>query len=82
MVINLEIAKNQETKQLERTQQSDASKAALEARKEQLKAQDEKIKAVLTDAQQIKREEVKEDIRDRRGGPGEKRWRQLHEKAR
>jgi broad specificity polyphosphatase/5'/3'-nucleotidase SurE len=70
LVINLENAKNQETKQLERTQQSDARKAVMETRKEELRAQDEKIKAVLTEAQLVKWEEVKEDIRDRRGGPG------------
>jgi broad specificity polyphosphatase/5'/3'-nucleotidase SurE len=36
LVINLENAKNQETKQLERTQQSDARKAVMETRKEEL----------------------------------------------
>ena len=70
MAINLENAKNQGAKQLERTQQSDARKSAMEARKEELQAQEEKIKAVLTDAQLVKWEEAKEDIRDRRGGPG------------
>jgi len=70
MAINLENAKNQGAKQLERTQQSDSRKSAMEGRKEELKAQEEKIKAVLIKAQRIKWEEVKEDIRDRRGGPG------------
>jgi len=70
MAINLENAKNQKTKQLKRTQQSDSRKSAMEGRKEELQAQEEKIKAVLTEAQRIKWEEVKEDIRDWRGGPG------------
>jgi hypothetical protein len=52
--INLENAKNQGAKQLERTQQSDSRKSAMEARKEELQAQDEKIKAVLTEAQLVK----------------------------
>lgn len=70
LAINLENAKKMDQDRAERMKEAEARKAEMDARREELKKQDEQIKVILTEEQLGKWEEIKLEAKDRRGRPG------------
>jgi hypothetical protein len=68
--INLERAKKMDQDRAERMNETEARKAEMDARREEMKRQDEKIKSVLTEEQLGKWEEIKLSQKDRGRRPG------------
>ncbi|WP_075348691.1 DUF4890 domain-containing protein [Algoriphagus marinus] len=68
--INLERAKKMDQDRAERMKETEARKAEMDARREEMKRQDEKIKSVLTEEQLGKWEEIKLSQKDRGRRPG------------
>lgn len=68
--INLERAKKMDQDRAERMKETEARKAEMDARREEMKRQDEKIKSVLTEEQLGKWEEIKLSHKDRGRRPG------------
>ncbi|MCE7055416.1 DUF4890 domain-containing protein [Algoriphagus sp. AGSA1] len=67
--INLEYAKKYEAEMVQRKAEAEARKAKMEALREEMKDQDTKIQAVLTEEQRAKWTEIKaEQMKDRRRG--------------
>lgn len=69
--INLEYAKKNEAEMAERKAEMEARKVEMGAKRDELKEQDAKIQAVLTEEQRVKWIEIKADRMDdrRRGRP-------------
>ena len=68
--INLERAKKMDLDRADRMKENEAKKAENDTRKEEMKKQDEQIKAVLTEEQLAKWEEIKLSQKDRGRKPG------------
>lgn len=70
LAINLEHAKRRDQDRVAHQKENEARKAEMYAKKAEMKKQDESIKAILTDAQRSKWEEIKLSQKDRGGRPG------------
>jgi Spy/CpxP family protein refolding chaperone len=70
LAINLEHAKKRDQDRVEHQKESEARKAEMEAKKGEMKKQDELIKAILTEEQRTKWEEIKLSQKDRGRRPG------------
>ncbi len=68
--INLERAKKRDQDRVEQQKESEARKAEMDAQRAEMKKQDELIKAILTDEQRTKWEEIKLSQKDRGRRPG------------
>jgi protein CpxP len=68
--INLEHAKKRDQDRVEQQKESEARKAEMDAQRAEMKKQDELIKAILTDEQRTKWEEIKLSQKDRGRRPG------------
>jgi len=63
--INLEHAKKRDQDRVEQQKESEVRKAEMDAQRAKMKKQDELIKAILTDEQRTKWEEIKMSQKDR-----------------
>jgi protein CpxP len=68
--INLERAKKRDQDRVEQQKESEARKAEMDAQRAEMKKQDELIKAIFTDEQRTKWEEIKLSQKDHRRRPG------------
>lgn len=70
LAINLENAKKREQDMELREKENEARKADMEAKKAEMKKQEDSIKAILTEEQRTKWEEIKLSSKDRGRRPG------------
>lgn len=70
LAINLEHAKKRDQDRVAQEKENEARRAEMDARKAEMKKQDELIKAILTDEQRTKWEEIKLSQKDRGRRPG------------
>jgi protein CpxP len=68
--INLEQAKKRDQARVEQQKESEVKKAGMDTQRAEMKKQDELIKAILTDEQRTKWEEIKLSQKDRGRRPG------------
>ena len=70
LAINLEHAKKRDQDRMEQQKEREARKADMDAQKAEMKKQNESIKAILTEEQRTKWEEIKLSEKDRGRRPG------------